>query len=192
MAAPGGYTLAEHVNSKDTLNMLEDSKWDFVVLQEQSQIPSIEQSRNQEMYPAARSLVRSIEAAGAKPIFFITWAHQDGWPENNLQDYKSMQAQINAGYLGIAQELGVSLAPVGFAWATVRDEYPQLALWQGDGSHPTQEGTYLAACVFYAVIFHQSPEGLTFTAGLPGADVRNIQALASATVLNNSQEWNLP
>src|SRR5512135_2083048 len=40
VAAPGGWTLADHARSPETLSTLNSAKWDFVVLQEQSQIPS--------------------------------------------------------------------------------------------------------------------------------------------------------
>jgi hypothetical protein len=185
MVAPGGWTLADHAGSSDTLDRIKSSKWDFVVLQEQSQIPSIEQFRTQEMYPAARSLVSQIEAAGAKPIFFLTWAHRDGWPENGLPDYESMQFQIDQGYLDIGKELGVPVAPAGYAWLVARRQDPQLVLWQDDGSHPAKPGTYLAACVFYATIFQKNPEGLNYLAGLPRETGRELQKIAADTALEN-------
>ena len=80
-------------------------------------------------------------------------------------DYESMQAQINYGYMTIAQELTVPIAPVGESWLRAVDQYPDLILWQADGSHPSEEGTYLTACVFYAVIFHESPNGLAYPGG---------------------------
>jgi len=185
MDAPGGWTLANHVSSSDTLEQIKSSDWNYVVLQEQSEIPSIQQSRTQQMYPAARVLARDIRNIGAAPVFFETWAHRDGWPENGMTIYESMQYQIDNGYLGIAQELNVSVAPVGFAWMTERRQNPQLDLWQDDGSHPTDQGTYLAACVFYSVIFRQSPEGLTFTAQLPNETAQLLQKSAADVVLNN-------
>ena len=184
MSAQGGWSLADHVGSTETLNLLDSAKWNFVVLQEQSEIPSVQQVRNQEMYPAARELVQKIKKIGATPIFFITWAHRDGMPENGMNNYESMQSQINTGYMGIAQELNVSVAPVGSAWLAAVKEHPELSLWQGDGSHPTEQGTYLAACVFYAVIFHESPIGLTDRTGLSRENAKTIQAIASEAVLN--------
>ena len=80
VVAPGGWTLFAHARSAETLNRLKSSKWDIVVLQEQSQVPASEQARTQGMYPAVRSLVSRIEACGARPIFFLTWAQRDGWP----------------------------------------------------------------------------------------------------------------
>ncbi len=73
-----------------------------------------------------------------------------------------MQLEIDDGYLGIAHELRAPVAPVGIAWLAVRRQNPQLNLWQDDGNHPNEDGTYLAACVFYAVIFRQSPKESTY------------------------------
>ena len=191
MEAQGGWSLSEHLNSSVTLDKISSSKWNFVALQEQSEIPAVEQSRTQEMFPAARSLVQRIEQGGAQPILFLTWAHRDGLPAYGMNNYDAMQFQINQGYLGMAQELNVPVAPVGVAWTTVRGAYPQLTLWQDDGSHPTMTGTYLAACVFYAVIFRQSPAGLNYTAGLPNETAQSLQTIAGQTVLQNPGEWNL-
>ena len=184
MSAQGGWSLTDHVGSTETLNLLNSTKWNFVVLQEQSEIPSVPQVRNQEMYPAARELVKKIKNIDAMPIFFITWAHRDGMPENGMNNYESMQRQINYGYMEIAQELNAPIAPVGLAWSIAVKEHPELELWQGDGSHPTEQGTYLAACVFYAVIFHESPDGLTYRASLSRENAKIIQSVASHTVLN--------
>jgi hypothetical protein len=88
MVAPGGWTLAEHLNSPQALSALQSSKWDFVVLQEQSEIPAMETARWRDMYPAARALVEKIRQTGAQPVFFLTWAHRDGLPE---QIYRIMK-----------------------------------------------------------------------------------------------------
>lgn len=192
MAATGGWTLAQHAGSSATLDQLAASHWDDVVLQEQSQIPSVELSRSTQMYPAARQLAGKIRAAGATPIFFLTWAHQGGWPENGMPSYESMQGQIDSGYLSIAQELNAPVAPVGVAWWMAVWQGSGLELWQADGVHPTVQGTYLAACVFYAVIFRQSPVGLSYLADLPADTAHSLQTFAADTVLKDPAKWNLP
>jgi hypothetical protein len=190
MSAQGGWMLADHVNSSDTIAKIRSEKWKFVVLQEQSEVPSIQQSRTEEMYPAARILVGDIEQIGAKPIFFITWAHRDGLPTNGMPNYANMQAQINNGYTFMAQAFSIPVAPVGYAWQAVRNQYPQINLWQDDGSHPTEEGTYLAACVFYADIFRQSPEGLAYQANLSTETAQALQKTAAEIVFNG--QWGIP
>jgi len=55
---------------------------------------------------------------------------------------------------------------------------PSIALWQADGSHPSEAGTYLAACVLYARLFHRSPVGLSATDGLSPSLAATLQTVA--------------
>jgi hypothetical protein len=103
-----------------------------------------------------------------------------------------MQAQVQSGYMEIADELEVLVAPVGAAWQNGMARDPQLDLWQADGIHPNREGTYLAACVFYATIYRQSPQGLTYTAGLAQEKAQFLQTVAAETVLESAERWNIP
>src|SRR5262249_46570037 len=52
-------------------------------------------------------------------------------------------------------------APVGLAWQAALKARPDFALHVADKSHPNPAGSYLAACVFYATIYGQSPKGLS-------------------------------
>jgi len=191
MVANGGEMLGEHVASSETKDRLASQKWSYVVLQEQSDTPAFESGRTQQMYPAARSLVAMVTPTGATPIFFMTWAHRDGEPSGGLPGYESMQVQIDDAYITIADELAVPVAPVGYTWFVVRRQHPEIGLWQDDGSHPNQAGTYLAACVFYATIYRQSPEGLTYRGGVSEAVASTLQAAAAHEVLSSPEEWNL-
>jgi hypothetical protein len=177
MVANGGETLATHAASPASVNAISGSRWQFVVLQEQSEIPSLEADRQGQMYPAARVLVGIVRTAGATPILLQTWAHRDGWPDYGL-DYGAMQAAVNQGYGAIGAELGVAVAPAGQAWQTVVHQDPSVALWQDDGSHPSAAGTYLVACVLYTRIFGATPVGISATEGLSADLARTLQAAA--------------
>ena len=100
-----------------------------------------------------------------------------------------MQSAIDDGYLAIAGQESATVAPVGYAWWTLLTQEPGAGLWLDDGSHPTVEGTYLAACVFYATIFRQSPQGLAFHAGLSDAEAATVQAIAAKVVLGQPATW---
>ncbi len=180
IVANGGESLADHATSPGSVGTIRGSRWQFVVLQEQSQIPALEAARESQMYPAARSLVGIIRAAGATPILLETWAHRDGWPDYQL-DYPAMQAAIDEGYRALGGELGVAVARAGEAWQTVVRHDPTTALWQEDGSHPGRAGTYLAACVLYARIFDASPVGISDTEGLPPDLARTLQVVADGS-----------
>jgi hypothetical protein len=192
MAAQGGWMLSDHVKSTETLNQISSQKWNFVVLQEQSQVPASEQVRTTQMYLAVRTLVGKIVKNDARPMLFITWAHRDGWPENGMPTYEGMQLAIDTGYANIGHELKTQMAPVGYAWLKMRQQNPQMNLWQEDGSHPNEQGTYLAACVFYTVIYRESPEGLSHAGNLSKADALLLQKVAADIVLKNPTYWNIP
>ncbi|MFQ5694805.1 MAG: hypothetical protein ACE5HB_02350 [Terriglobia bacterium] len=51
-----------------------------------------------------------------------------------------------------------------------------------DGSHPNQVGSYLAACVFWAILTGESPVGLP-SLDLNPADARSLQEVAHDLVL---------
>jgi hypothetical protein len=187
----GGATLANHVSDPATLSTINSMSWNYVVLQEQSQIPSLESLRQSEMYPAAEQLVSDIRADKATPLFYLPWTREAGWPENGIPDYDQMQQAVNAGYLTIANKEDAAIAPVGPAWQYALTQYAAADMWQSDGVHATTQGTYLAACVFYAALFRQSPVGLSYHASLSDADAAKLQSIAEGTVLANPGEWGL-
>jgi len=186
-------SLVDHVASHDTKRLLASTHWTFVVLQEQSITPLLEEFRQAEMYPAARELVDMVRGAGATPLFFLTWAHRVGLSDTGpTGSYAGMQKATDDAYLTIAREEHAGVAPVGYAWWTLYDRDPGAALWQADGTHPSVEGTYLAACVFYATIFRESPLGLGYRAGLPDSVAATVQKIAADVVLANAATWGLP
>lgn len=188
--APGGQTLAGHAASPDTQAQLVRGRWDIVVLQEQSQIPSLSTSRDSQMAPGARALVDEVQAIGARAVLFSTWAHRDGWPENGLSA-AAMQQAIDDAYLEIGRQLGVAVVPVGEAWTAAQVAVPSAVLWQDDGSHPTTAGTFLAASVFYAALFNDDPVSAAGGLGAPSApDGIKLAAIARDVVADRSR-WGL-
>lgn len=188
MIAPGGVRLIDHAASPQVLATIRTGRWHYVVLQEQSQIPSAEQAREEQMFPAARALVSEIRHAGSRPVFYATWARKDGWPENGMPDFAAMQTQITQAYRTIGEELHAMVAPVGDAWALVVAERPDIPLWQGDGSHPTAQGTFLAANVLVAALFHEVPQGLGTRGRIPEVQVWSLQTAAARAVLGEKRQ----
>jgi hypothetical protein len=140
--------------------------WDFVILQENSTIPRAESDLRERMVPAARALDTRIRENGAQTILYMTWASLDTLAGSGIEGFVDEQEQVDAGFLTVAEELNATVAPVGAAWARSLTQRQDLGLWQYDNVHANESGTYLAACVFYAIIYRQSPAGLDYTAGL--------------------------
>ncbi len=143
------------------------------------------------MFPAIRTLADRALTIGRKPLLYLTWGREQGMPENGYRNYHDMQQAITTAYLTIAAELNLPIAPVGVAWQTVVTEYPNIQLWDSDGTHPSLAGSFLAACVFYAAVYHNSAQGINYQAGLPSKTAEILQAVAGKTVMQRRQDWRL-
>lgn len=76
---PGGSTLQDHANDNAVLNTINQGNWDYVVLQEQSQIPAFSTSFVQtEFFPFATQLANNIKSRNAcgNPVFYMTWGRK--------------------------------------------------------------------------------------------------------------------
>lgn len=204
MVANGSMTLAGHWQDGQALATIRRGNWDYVVLQEHSTFGSTavvngvaQIGPTDNFFKYARLFDDQIKKIGAKTVFYLTWARRNA-PQN--------QAVLDAAYLSIAQELDALVAPVGMAWANALQARPNLVLYQEDMSHPDILGSYLAASVFYATIYQQSPVGLTsrildtpdgiassadkeqrILADLSKSDAAFLQTIAWKTVLQESE-----
>jgi len=201
MEAPGGYTLENHLGTIRTIDAIKRGIWDYVVLQEQSQTPVIEYLRYNSMYPSARKLDSIIKQynPNAVTVFYMTWGRKNGGQQcidtscsPVFTSYFHMQDSLKSSYSKISNSLGALLSPAGEAWRTARLIRPGVNLWDGDESHPTLEGSYLTACVFFAKIFNLSPIGLFYNGGLPDTLALFYQQCAWQTVRVNSVSSTLP
>jgi len=190
MSAPGGYTLDQHYTTQTTLDKINSQSWNYVVLQEQSQYPTIEYYRIHFTNIYAVRLDSVIKANSSQTMFYMTWGRKYGGQQciGNycspvFTDYFHMQDSLASAYTEISSQLGAALAPVGLAWRRARQLDSTIALWDADLSHPTLKGSYLAACVFYAKIFQNSPVGLSYTSGLPVNEALWLQQVAAEVAL---------
>jgi hypothetical protein len=146
----GGYTLEDHWNTQATRDSIAGGDWDMVVLQEQSTRP-VEAPGLMMQY--AILLDSLIAETGAGTCLFMTWAREYD---------PAMIDGLSYAYGWVGHELGATVSPAGLAWERCIADYPGIDLYESDGSHPTQAGTYLTACVFYAVLWGESPEGIEY------------------------------
>ncbi len=196
-SAPGGYTLLQHASYAPTQTAITAQQWDFVVMQEQSQLGALPIESTSTEYGALQ-LLADIEANWecTYPVFYMTWGRQNGDDLNCdafpfMCTYDGMQEGLRSTYLYLATMNDAYVSPVGVAWKQVRDTQPQINLYDPDGSHPSVEGTYLAACVFYCTLFQESCVDATFNSSLPAGTAAILRGIASATVLDEPGTWNL-
>jgi len=147
----GGFTLENHFNSAITLDQIQTGDWDYVVLQEQSALPVSEPDL---MYEFADSLDSVITGSGSNTAFFMTWAREYDPP---------MIEDLAVAYNYIGGKLNAPVSPVGRAFQRALETQSEINLYALDQSHPSSYGTYLAACLFYAVFWHESPVGIEYS-----------------------------
>lgn len=193
---PGGCTFAQHCTNQ-SMTLIQQGGWDVVVLQEQSQLPSFPQGQvERECLPYAAQLVDSIYAHNpdGEAMFYMTWGRQDGDQQNAvyfpvLGTYEGMDSMLYERYMYMARANDASVCPVGRVWRYIRANRPDLELYGGDGSHPSMAGSYAAACAFFTMIFHESPDRITYSADLDEAKARYIRDVVRTVVYDTLSFW---
>ena len=198
MQAPGGAQLNQHAVNPSTLSSISSEEWDYVVLQEQSLMPSFPPEQvAQEVYPYAEILCDSIYSNNecSIPMFFMTWGRENG-DQSNCEEYppictyEGMQNRLRESYIEMAEMNNGQVAPVGIVWKTLREmSEDTLDLYSTDGSHPSMLGTYVAACTFYASMFHKSPVGADYPASVDADDALMVQQFTNQIVFDSLNTW---
>jgi hypothetical protein len=144
-----GATLENHWMDGNALQTIHRGGWAYVILQEQSQTPILNQKK---FFDYASYFDAEITSSGAKTILLMTWERPDSARSGVTA------ANLANAYTTLGKALTARVAPAGSAFVRSLREKPSLVLYSQDG-HPTMYGTYLAACVLYATVFGTSPVG---------------------------------
>ena len=195
--SPGGYSFEEHSTNTNTLDYIQSREWDYVVLQEQSLKPAFPPSQVEtETYPYAQILCDSIHnnSICTTPVFFMTWGRKNGDAGNcavypPICTYEGMQWRLRQSYCEMALDNNGIVSPVGMVWKSIRESNPDIELYQSDESHPTNNGTYVAACTFYATIFNKSPLGADFPEEIDEQTATLIQNTAWNVITDSLNTW---
>lgn len=190
---PGGYTLLQHSTNTVTQNKIMAGSWDYVVLQEQSQQPILQESDFGHGAENLKNISKQYNPC-TTPILYMTWGRKNGDASNcpNIPvmcTYEGMDTELKNAYLGVAAYLRTEVAPVSVVWKYLRQNYPNIELYQADESHPSAAGSYAAACCFYATIFKKDPTLITFNYNLSPADAAIIRNAAKINVYDNLSAW---
>jgi hypothetical protein len=132
--------------------------WDQVVLQE---IYNAEPPEFGEYAARFDDLIRSV---GARTVLFATASITTYYRDDEAFRYPDGFRRLNEMQIAFAQPRGIPVAAAGLAWMRYLGENPAeeklLDLYAPDRGHPGPKGTYLYACLLYAVLARQAPVGL--------------------------------
>lgn len=188
---PGGHTLNQHSTNAISLSKIASDEWDYVVLQDQSQWPSFPYDQTSiSVYPKAKILCDSIRSANqcAIPLFYNTWGREVGDSQwDSINTFVKMNNRLYSAYSFMAEDNSGKLSPVGIGFRKVYDDLTGVVahadLYSGDGSHPSIFGSYLAACIFYNVIFDTYSQGNEYLPiGITSLQANYLQAVADNVV----------
>ncbi len=170
----GGWYLIDSANSTDEVGKQVDATFkvrdfDYVVLQEQSTCPALVPEK---FYTGVRELSAKVIANGATPVLYGTWGRKAGHSvlSENGWTNESMTWKIAAAYEAIGAELGIDVAQTGFAFYDIYNNQKSINLYNSDLTHPSAEGSYLAALTIFAKITGVDPTAVEYDGGF-GADV---------------------
>lgn len=145
----GDSWLHEHWNGRKaikTREVLAKEKYDIVVLQEYS-MGAINSPDSLRKYVA--KFAKLVREYGAEPMLYLVWARE------KVPQY---QADLNDAYEFVAKENKMLLVPVGKTWELAKKYRPNIQLFDPDGTHPSNLGSFLTAAVFVGAITGQVPE----------------------------------
>ena len=104
---PGGYRLEDHWNSLTSQSKITQQPWDYVILQAQSQEPSLDSTfvANWVLpYADALDSVIHLNDSCTQTVFYMTWGRKNGDASNCVAyppvcTYQGMQDQLRNRYL---------------------------------------------------------------------------------------------
>lgn len=145
----GGYYLKAFADPQDEYGQIlrqtvEGQEYDVVVLQDQSCNPI----QDREGFLTAIGALKSLlEKQTTHFVLYATWGRKEGCPKLEELELtnETMTQALAEGYQEAADRYGMKIAHVGRAFSAFRKVFPDVDLYNEDLSHPSVEGSNLAA-----------------------------------------------
>jgi hypothetical protein len=135
--AYANFALEDHVAEGTAMKQIALGGWEYVVLQ---QGPSSVEANRANLIAMTQLFDQSIRALGARTALYGVWP-----AAANFGDF----ARAIDSYALAAEAVHGLMLPAGSAWLAAWAKDSALALYGGDGLHPSALGTYLVALVMY-------------------------------------------
>lgn len=187
---PGGKQLSQHYSDPTSISKINAHQWDFVVLQEQSQMPLI--NPNTTAGYAQKIVLEQIKPNNSctEVITYMTWAREAGnaWLTQINYTHEQMATYYEDFYEDLWRYVPGRVSPVGKAFHEATRQ--GIDVYSSDGSHQNQTGSYIAALVFYSTMYKESPLGITYSP-LNLTLTNQCQQIAHDVVMTDLYEHNI-
>ena len=164
----GGYSLVQFINEAEVAlelsEKLDERHWNFVILQEHSRKPL---DNKTEFLSSIKSLNEMIRKQAGKTILYSTWSYRDH--SSKLKStgltYNEFYSLLKNRYEEAGALIDAVVAPVGTVFHKITKDDSKIDLLVEDDSHPNIKGSFIAAFMFYSIIFGENnsnylPDGI--------------------------------
>lgn len=191
----GGAGLATLLPSEEVLRLIQDGRWDKVVLQ-----PGTGESAGQSLSTAATAQVinRFVETLHATSpdakvyLYEIPYGIPPGDGNGDYDYYLMAQGIILDSVRNIARLVGVPFAPAGECFREHYATHHDLMLHPVYNEiHPNLAGSYLVACAIFETLFEEPIAPCRFHSTLEASQAEYLQGIADRVVLPRREEWGL-
>lgn len=183
----------DHVNTRkkselevtETEKKIQEKDWDIVIMQTGGVTVLIPEIRRQKVDPAIKE-IKNLSNDNSSFYLFNTWTTKIDYPKEycyptvlidkysspdekicspEIKDKKEYYDLLQSGYTELSESNKVSLTKHAQLFRKVMEEHPEIELLE-DKMHPSKEGAFLSACIFYNLISGQEVKGLEYKADL--------------------------
>lgn len=175
----GGRRLERYADTSDPITvaldtLLSEQTFDFCFVQEQSVLPAADFER---FMGGLDCVMGKLKSRAERVILYATWGRKSG--SITLTDHswttESMTHLLSDAYEKAAAIYGAQVSPVGCNFLYITKQHPEINLYDEDRSHPSYQGSCLAALTHYHTVFGQFPEH-TDTLTLTNAELSAFKA----------------
>ena len=157
----GGRMLESYTDASDETTaaldaLLARETFDVCFIQEQSVLPASDYSR---FLAGLDCVVSKLTGRADRRILYATWGRKSGSPELAAHNWttEAMTQLLLASYQKAARLYSADVSQVGSNFLYVIQNHPEIDLYTDDCSHPSYQGSCLAALTHYYTVFKEFP-----------------------------------
>ncbi len=154
----GGYFLSQFADPTNEegirlRELIKDRHYDAVILQDHSIGPI---KKREEFLAAVGDLIALFGDSADRFVLYATWGRHPDSPDLSRigMDSGAMSVALSDAYNEAARHYSIEVAEVGRAFAARRTADPAAELYDPDRTHPSAEGSRLAAETILQVLLH--------------------------------------
>ncbi len=158
----GGRKLISYKDPLDPVTaqldqLLTEHEFDVCFIQEQSVLPVVDLDLFMEGFDC---VVNKVKNCARQLIMYATWGRKCG--SETLEKYEwtteEMTDLLSKAYEKAASCYGALVSPVGINFLKATKNHPKIDLYNVDRSHPSYQGSCLAALTHFVTLFGEFPK----------------------------------